>query len=161
MYPCFFPTIRPLTAVNRQPAAGAAAANEGDAQPSLPLLSYREHRGPSLREAHAASSGADEASECSLPHRSPSGEDHSTSFTVVASPPARSDSCDIVLYLFGEMFGLARNGSSDPHQVAVALVFALAMIPLYPATRRNFMASARGDESGTTTPARPGGGRRL
>ena len=53
-----------------------------------------------------------------------------------------------VLYFFGEMFDYGTERIVwTLIKCAVALVFALAMIPLYTVTRRNYLAaSARGDE---------------
>ena len=54
----------------------------------------------------------------------------------------------MVFYFFGEMFDFGTERIVwTLIKCAVALVFALAMIPLYAATRRNYLiASARGDE---------------
>ena len=94
----------------------------GDAQPSLPPLSYQgwEYQGSPYGEAYAASSDTAAASQ---------------------SVPSPADPS-------GEMFDFGTERIVwTLIKCAVALVFALAMIPLYAVTRRNYLAaSARGDE---------------
>ena len=118
----------------------------------MPPLSYQgwEYQGSPYGEAHAASSNADEASQSVPSPTDPSGED--------AAPKKHTGwwlllllvglLVGMVFYFFGEMFDFGTERIVwTLIKCAVALVFALAMIPLYAATRRNYlMASARGDE---------------
>lgn len=124
----------------------------GDAQPSLPPLSYQgwEYQGYPYGEAHAASSDADEASQSVPSPTDPSGEDtapkkHTGWWLLLLLVGLL---VGMVFYFFGEMFDFGTERIVwTLIKCAVALVFALAMIPLYAATRRNYlMASARGDE---------------
>ena len=124
----------------------------GDAQPSLPPLSYQgwEYQGSPYGEAHAASSDADEASQSVPSPTDPSGEDtapkkHTGWWLLLLLVGLL---VGMVFYFFGEMFDFGTERIVwTLIKCAVALVFALAMIPLYAATRRNYlMASARGDE---------------
>lgn len=124
----------------------------GDAQPSLPPLSYQGwgYQGSSYWEAYAASSDADVASQSNPSPEDPSGERKTPNkhagwwilLTLVGLLVG------MVFYFFGEMF---EYGSEllvwTLIKCAVALVFALATIPLYIGARRNALtASAQGDE---------------
>lgn len=124
----------------------------GEAQPSLPPLSYQEwgYQGSPYGEAYAASSDADEASQSVPSPTDLSGE---------GTAPKKHTGwwlllllvgllVGMVLYFFGEMFDFGTERIVwTLIKCAVALVFALAMIPLYTATRRNYLiASAQGDE---------------
>ena len=124
----------------------------GEAQPSLPPLSYQgwAYQGSPYRQTHAASSDADEASQSVPAPTDPSGEDKApkkhTGWWLLLLLVGLL--VGMVFYFFGEMF---EYGSErlvwTLIKCAVALVFALAMIPLYAVTRRNYLvASARGDE---------------
>ena len=124
----------------------------GDAQPSLPPLSYQgwEYQGSPYGEAYAASSDADAASQSVPSPTDPSGEDtapkkHTGWWLLLLLVGLL---VGMVFYFFGEMF---EYGSEllvwTLIKCAVALVFALATIPLYAGARRNaLMASAQGDE---------------
>lgn len=140
--------------------AGSQPANQpqvpqpqaGDAQPSLPPLSYQgwEYQGSPYGEAYAASSDADEASQSVPAPTDPSSEDKTpkkhTGWWLLLLLVGFL--VGLVFYFFGEMFDYGTERIVwTLIKCAVALVFALAMIPLYAATRRNYlMASARGDE---------------
>ena len=124
----------------------------GDAQPSLPPLSYQEwgYQGSPYGEAHAASSDADEVSQSVPSPTDLSGEDtapkkHTGWWLLLLLVGLL---VGMVFYFFGEMFDFGTERIVwTLIKCAVALVFALAMIPLYAATRRNYLiASARGDE---------------
>ena len=140
--------------------AGSQPANQpqvpqpqaGDALPSLPPLSYQgwEYQGSPYGEAYAASSDADEASQSVPSPTDPSSEDktpkkHTGWWILLALVGLLLGA---VFYFFGEMFHFGTERIIwTLIKCAVALVFALAMIPLYAATRRNYLvASARGDE---------------
>lgn len=124
----------------------------GDAQPSLPPLSYQgwEYQGSPYGEVHAASSDADAASQSVPSPEGPSGEDtapkkHTGWWLLLTLVGLLAG---LVFYFFGEMF---EYGSEllvwTLIKCAVALVFALATIPLYIGARRNALtASAQGDE---------------
>lgn len=124
----------------------------GDAQPSLPPLSYQgwEYQGSPYGEAYAVSSDADEASQSVPSPTDPSGEDTAPNkhagwwilLTLVGLLVG------MVFYFFGEMFDFGTERIVwTLIKCAVALVFALATIPLYAGARRNaLMASAQGDE---------------
>ena len=123
-----------------------------DAQPSLPPLSYQgwEYQGSPYGEAYAASSNADEVSQSVPSPTVPSGEGktpnkHTGWWLLLALVGLL---VGMVFYFFGEMFDFGTERIVwTLIKCAVALVFALAMIPLYAATRRNYLiASARGDE---------------
>ncbi len=123
-----------------------------DAQPSLPPLSYQgwEYQGSPYGEAYAASSDADEVSQSVPSPTDPSGEGkapkkHTGWWLLLALVGLL---VGMVFYFFGEMFDFGTERIVwTLIKCAVALVFALAMIPLYAATRRNYLiASARGDE---------------
>ena len=124
----------------------------GDAQPSLPPLSYQgwEYQGTPYGEAYAASSDADEVSQSVPSPTDPSGEGKApkkhTGWWLLLLLVGLL--VGMVFYFFGEMF---EYGSEllvwTLIKCAVALVFALATIPLYAGARRNaLMASAQGDE---------------
>ena len=124
----------------------------GDALPSLPPLSYQgwSFQGSPYGEAYAASSDADTASQSVPSPTDPSGEDtapkkHTGWWLLLLLVGLL---VGMVFYFFGEMF---EYGSEllvwTLIKCAVALVFALATIPLYAGARRNaLMASAQGDE---------------
>lgn len=144
-------------------ASGSQPANQpqvpqpqaGDAQPSLPPLSYQgwAYQGSPYGQAYAASSDADEASQSFPAPNDPSGEDKApkkhTGWWLLLLLVGLL--VGMVFYFFGEMF---EYGSErlvwTLIKCTVALIFALAMIPLYAVTRRNYLiASARGDEKVT------------
>lgn len=124
----------------------------GDVQPSLPPLPYQgwEYQGSPYGEAYAASSDADASSQSVPFPTSPSGEDKApkkhTGWWILLTLVGLL--LGTVLYFFGEMFNFGTERIVwTLIKCTVALVFAPAMIPLYAATRRNYlMASARGDE---------------
>ena len=124
----------------------------GDAQPSLPPLSYQgwAYQGSPYGQAYAASSDADEASQSVPAPNDPSGEGKvpkkHTGWWILLTLVGLL--LGTVLYFFGEMFDFGTERIVwTLIKCAVALVFALAMIPLYAVTRRNYLAaSARGDE---------------
>ena len=124
----------------------------GDAQPSLPPLSYQEwgYQGSPYGEAHAASSDADEASQSVPSPTDPSSEDTApkkhTGWWLLLTLVGLL--VGMVFYFFGEMFDFGTERIVwTLIKCAVALVFALAMIPWFAAARRNFrIASAQGDE---------------
>ena len=124
----------------------------GDTQPSWPPLSYQgwAFQGSPYGEAYAASSDTDAASQSVPSPTDPSGEGkapkkHTGWWLLLALVGLL---VGIVLYFFGEMFDFGTERIVwTLIKCAVALVFALAMIPLYAATRRNYLiASAQGDE---------------
>lgn len=125
----------------------------GDAQPSLPPLSYQgwSFQGSPYEEAYAASSDADEASQSVPAPTDPSSEDKTpkkhTGWWLLLLLVGFL--VGLVFYFFGEMFDYGTERIVwTLIKCAVALIFALAMIPLYAVTRRNYlMASARGDET--------------
>ena len=124
----------------------------GDAQPSLPPLTYQGwgYQGSSYWDTYAASSGADVASQSNPSPEDPSGErktpnKHAGWWILLTLVGLLAG---LVFYFFGEMF---EYGSEllvwTLIKCAVALVFALATIPLYIGARRNALtASAQGDE---------------
>lgn len=124
----------------------------GDAQPSLPPLSYQGwgYQGSSYWDTYAASSDADVASQSNPSPEDPSGErktpnKHAGWWILLTLVGLLAG---MVFYFFGEMF---EYGSEllvwTLIKCAVALVFALATIPLYIGARRNALtASAQGDE---------------
>ena len=124
----------------------------GDAQPSLPPLSYQgwAYQGSPYGQAYAASSDADEASQSVPAPTDPSGEDTApkkhTGWWILLTLVGLL--LGTVLYFFGEMFDFGTERIVwTLIKCAVALVFALAMIPWFAAARRNFrIASAQGDE---------------
>lgn len=150
------PTQPPNQAANQPPnqAQGqwTPQAQGGGAQPSLPPLWYREwgYQGFPSGGTYAASSDADVASQSNASPEDPSGERQTpnnhwgwwillTLMGILAG---------VVFYFIGETF---EYGSErlvwTLIKCAVALIFALAMIPLYVAARRNYRtASAQGDE---------------
>lgn len=124
----------------------------GDAQPSLPPLSYQEwgYQGSPYGDTFAASSGAHVASQSVPSPEDLSGERQTPNkhagwwilLTLVGLLAG------MVFYFFGEMI---EYGSDllvwTLIKCAVALVFALATIPLYVGAQRNaLIASAQGDE---------------
>ena len=124
----------------------------GDAQPSLPPLSYQGwgYQQSPYGNAYAASSGADAASQSIPSPEGPSGEGKAskkhTGWWILLTLVGLL--VGTVFYFFGEMF---EYGSErliwTLIKCAVALVFALAMIPLFAAARRNALtASAQGNE---------------
>ena len=124
----------------------------GDAQPSLPPLSYQgwAYQGSPYGQAYAASSDADEVSPSVPSPTDPSGEGkapkkHTGWWLLLALVGLL---VGMVFYFFGEMFDFGTERIVwTLIKCAVALVFALAMIPLYAAARRNALtASAQGDE---------------
>ena len=124
----------------------------GDAQPSLPPLTYQGwgYQGSSYWDTYAASSGADVASQSNPSPEDPSGgrktpNKHAGWWILLTLVGLLAG---MVFYFFGEMF---EYGSEllvwTLIKCAVALVFALATIPLYIGARRNALtASAQGDE---------------
>ena len=140
--------------------AGSQPANQpqvpqpqaGDAQPSMPPLSYQgwEYQGSPYGEANAASSGAHVAAQDVPSPEDLSGERQTPNkhagwwilLTLVGLLVG------MVFYFFGEMFDFGTERIVwTLIKCTVALVFALATIPLYAGARRNaLMASAQGDE---------------
>ena len=124
----------------------------GDAQPSLPPLTYQGwgYQGSSYWDTYAASSGADVASQSNPSPEDPSGErktpnKHAGWWILLTLVGLLAG---MVFYFFGELF---EYGSEllvwTLIKCAVALIFALATIPLYIGARRNALtASAQGDE---------------
>lgn len=124
----------------------------GDAQPSMPPLSYQgwEYQGSPYGEANAASSGAHVASQDVPSPEDLSGERQTPNkhagwwilLTLVGLLVG------MVFYFFGEMFDFGTERIVwTLIKCTVALVFAFATIPLYAGARRNaLMASAQGDE---------------
>ena len=156
-YPSPYDLPQPPSQAANQPADEAQGqwtpqSQGGDAQPSVPPLSYQEweYQGSPYGEAYAASSDTDTACQSVPSPTDPSGEDKAPKkhtglwllLLLVGLPVG------IVFYFFGEMFNFGTERIVwTLIKCAVALVFALAMIPLYAATRRNYLtASARGDE---------------
>ena len=125
----------------------------GDTQPSLPPLSYQgwEYQGSPYGQAYAASSDADEASQSVPSPTDPSGEDTApkkhTGWWLLLTLVGLL--VGMVFYFFGEMFNFGTERIVwTLIKCAVALVFALATIPLYAGARRNaLIASAQGDEN--------------
>ena len=140
--------------------AGSQPANQpqvpqpqaGNAQPSLPPLSYQGwgYQGSPYGDAYAASSDADASSQSVPFPTDPSGEDTApkkhTGWWILLTLVGLL--VGMVLYFFGEMFNFGTERIVwTLIKCAVALVFALAMIPWFAAARRNFrIASAQGDE---------------
>ena len=149
-YPSPYDPPQPPSQAANQPQVPQPQA--GDALPSLPPLSYQgwSFQGSPYGEAHAASSDADAASQSVPSPTDPSGEDtapkkHTGWWLLLLLVGLL---VGMVFYFFGEMF---EYGSEllvwTLIKCAVALVFALATIPLYAGARRNaLMASAQGDE---------------
>ena len=151
-----YPYLSPYdpSTVDSQPAnqPQVPQPQAGDAQPSLPPLSYQgwEYQGSPYEDTYAASSDADEVSQSVPSPTDPSGEGkapkkHTGWWLLLALVGLL---VGMVFYFFGEMFDFGTERIVwTLIKCAVALVFALAMIPLYAATRRNYLvASARGDE---------------
>ena len=149
-YPSPYDPPQPPSQAANQPQVPQPQA--GDALPSLPPLSYQgwSFQGSPYGEAYAASSDADAASQSVPSPTDPSGEDtapkkHTGWWLLLLLVGLL---VGMVFYFFGEMF---EYGSEllvwTLIKCAVALVFALATIPLYAGARRNaLMASAQGDE---------------
>ena len=124
----------------------------GDAQPSMPPLTYQGwgYQGSSYWDTYAASSGTDVASQSNPSPEDPSGErktpnKHAGWWILLTLVGLLAG---MVFYFLGELF---EYGSEllvwTLIKCAVALVFALATIPLYIGARRNALtASAQGDE---------------
>jgi len=118
----------------------------------LPPLSYQgwSFQGSPYGEAYAASSDTSAASQSVPSPADPSGEDKApkkhTGWWILLTLVGLL--LGTVLYFFGEMFDFGTERIVwTLIKCAVALIFALAMIPLYAVTRRNYLAaSARGDE---------------
>lgn len=149
-YPSPYDPPQPPSQAANQPQVPQPQA--GDAQPSLPPLSYQgwAYQGSPYGEAHAASSDADAASQSVPSPTDPSGEGKTpkkhTGWWLLLLLVGLL--VGMVFYFFGEMF---EYGSEllvwTLIKCAIALVFALATIPLYAGARRNaLMASAQGDE---------------
>ena len=149
-YPSPYDPPQPPSQAANQPQVPQPQA--GDALPSLPPLSYQgwAYQGSPYGQAYAASSDADEASQSVPAPNDPSGEGKvpkkHTGWWILLTLVGLL--LGTVLYFFGEMF---EYGSEllvwTLIKCAVALVFALATIPLYAGARRNaLMASAQGDE---------------
>lgn len=149
-YPSPYDPPQPPSQAANQPQVPQPQA--GRAQPSLPPLSYQgwAYQGSPYGEAHAASSDADAASQSVPSPTDPSGEGKTpkkhTGWWLLLLLVGLL--VGMVFYFFGEMF---EYGSEllvwTLIKCAVALVFALATIPLYAGARRNaLMASAQGDE---------------
>ena len=124
----------------------------GDTQSSWPPLSYQgwAFQGSPYGEAYAASSDTDAASQSVPSPTDPSGEGkapkkHTGWWLLLALVGLL---VGMVFYFFGEMFDFGTERIVwTLIKCTVALIFALAMIPLYAAARRNYLiASARGDE---------------
>lgn len=149
-YPSPYDPPQPPSQAANQPQVPQPQA--GDALPSLPPLSYQgwSFQGSPYGEAYAASSDADAASQSVPSPTDPSGEDtapkkHTGWWLLLLLVGLL---VGMVFYFFGEMF---EYGSEllvwTLIKCAVALVFALATIPLYAGAQRNaLMASAQGDE---------------
>ena len=149
-YPSPYDPPQPPSQAANQPQVPQPQA--GRAQPSLPPLSYQgwAYQGSPYGEAYAASSDADAASQSVPSPTDPSGEGKTpkkhTGWWLLLLLVGLL--VGMVFYFFGEMF---EYGSEllvwTLIKCAVALVFALATIPLYAGARRNaLMASAQGDE---------------
>ena len=123
-----------------------------DAQPSVPPLSYQGwgYQGSPYGDTYAASSDADASSQSVPFPTDPSGEDTApkkhTGWWILLTIVGLL--VGIVFFFFGEMFNFGTERIVwTLIKCAVALVLALAMIPLFAAARRNFrIASAQGDE---------------
>ena len=149
-YPSPYDPPQPPSQAANQPQVPQPKA--GDALPTMPPLSYQgwSFQGSPYGEAYAASSDADAASQSVPSPTDPSGEDtapkkHTGWWLLLLLVGLL---VGMVFYFFGEMF---EYGSEllvwTLIKCAVALVFALATIPLYAGARRNaLMASAQGDE---------------
>ena len=156
-YPSPYDLPQPPSQAAHQPPDQAQGqwtpqAQGGNAQPSLPPLSYQkwEYLGTPSGATYAASSDADVASQSNPSPEDPSGERQTpnkhTGWWILLTLVGIL--AGMVFYLFGEMF---EYGSEllvwTLIKCAVALIFALAMIPLYAAARRNYLtAKAQGDE---------------
>ena len=150
------PTQPPSQATDQSPdqAQGqwTPQSQAGDAQPPLPPLSYQGwgYQGSPYGQAYAASSDADEASQSFPAPNDPSGEGKvpkkHTGWWILLTLVGLL--LGTVLYFFGEMFDFGTERIVwTLIKCTVALVFALATIPLYAGARRNaLIASAQGDE---------------
>ena len=156
-YPSPYDPPQPPSQAANQPADEAQGqwtpqSQGGDAQPSVPPLSYQEwgYQGSPYEDTYAASSSANVASQSIPSPEDLSGENTApkkhTGWWILLTLVGLL--AGMVFYFFGEMF---EYGSEllvwTLIKCTVALVFALAMIPLYAAARRNALtASAQGDE---------------
>ena len=156
-YPSPYDPPQPPSQAANQPADEAQGqwtpqSQGGDAQPSVPPLSYQEwgYQGSPYEDTYAASSSATVASQSVPSPEDLSGENTApkkhTGWWILLTLVGLL--AGMVFYFFGEMF---EYGSEllvwTLIKCTVALVFALAMIPLYAAARRNALtASAQGDE---------------
>ena len=156
-YPSPYDPPQPPSQAANQPADEAQGqwtpqSQGGDAQPSVPPLSYQEwgYQGSPYEDTYAASSSANVASQSVPSPEDLSGENTApkkhTGWWILLTLVGLL--AGTVFYFFGEMF---EYGSEllvwTLIKCTVALVFALAMIPLYAAARRNALtASAQGDE---------------
>ena len=156
-YPSPYDPPQPPSQAANQPADEAQGqwtpqSQGGDAQPSVPPLSYQEwgYQGSPYEDTYAASSSANVASQSVPSPEDLSGENTApkkhTGWWILLTLVGLL--AGMVFYFFGEMF---EYGSEllvwTLIKCAVALVFALATIPLYAGARRNaLMASAQGDE---------------
>ncbi len=156
-YPSPYDPPQPPSQAANQPADEAQGqwtpqSQGGDAQPSVPPLSYQEwgYQGSPYEDTYAASSSANVASQSVPSPEDLSGENTApkkhTGWWILLTLVGLL--AGMVFYFFGEMF---EYGSEllvwTLIKCTVALVFALAMIPLYAAARRNALtASAQGDE---------------
>ena len=156
-YPSPYDPPQPPSQAAYQPPAQAQGqwtpqAQGSNAQPSLPLLSYQKSAflGSPSATRYAVSSDGDVVSQSIPSPEDPSGErqtpnKHTGWWILLTLVGVLAGT---VFYFFGEMF---EYGSEllvwTLIKCAVALIFALAMIPLYAAARRNYLtAKAQGDE---------------
>lgn len=156
-YPSPYDPPQPPSQAAHQPPAQAQGqwtpqAQGGDAQPSLPLLSYQKSTflGNPSATRYAVSSDGDVVTQSIPSPEDPSGERQTpnkhTGWWILLT--LAGVLVGTVFYFFGEM---VEYGSDllvwALIKCAVALIFALAMIPLYAAARRNYLtAKAQGDE---------------
>lgn len=156
-YPSPYDPPQPPSQATDQPSDQAQGqwtpqSQAGDAQPPLPPLSYQGwgYQQSPYGNAYDASSGADAASQSNPSPEDPSGEGKAskkhTGWWILLTLVGLL--AGMVFYFFGEMF---EYGSEllvwTLIKCAVALVLALATIPLYIGARRNALtASAQGDE---------------
>lgn len=146
------PPQPPRHSLDQVPGPQVPQPQAGEAQRSLPPLSYQgwAYQGSPYGQAYAASSDADEASQSVPAPTDPSGEDKTpkkhTGWWILLTLVGLL--VGAVFYFFGEMFHFGTERIVwTLIKCTVALIFALAMIPLYAAARRNYLiASARGDE---------------
>lgn len=156
-YPSPYDPPQPPSQAANQPPAQAQGqwtpqAQGGDAQPSLPLLSYQKSAflGNPSATRYAVSSDGDVVAQNNPSPEDPSGERQTpnkhTGLWILLT--LAGVLVGTVFYFFGEM---VEYGSDLLVWIlikcAVALIFALAIIPLYAAARRNYLtAKAQGDE---------------